>query len=229
MTSPGSDRVDECARRSGTARWTSTGHESITSRRATACTWSCSTASATSPGIGVGADLLWNSLEVLRAVVDRSGQRDVLRDRLPELAMPTLIVWGERDRVVPLAQARDAVGRLRRARLVVIPDCGHLPQIERPELFLKALGSFLDGPSAGPNRPEATPGNFGHRRSHGTGPTLTPADEEFDIVLAAAVLHHLLADQEWRDVFAAFYRACGPAACCGSSTWWRVRSLRSGD
>jgi SAM-dependent methyltransferase len=66
------------------------------------------------------------------------------------------------------------------------------------------------GRAPGPNRPEATPGNFGHRRSHGTGPTPTPADEEFDIVLAAAVLHHLRADQEWRDVFAAFYRALRP-------------------
>jgi pimeloyl-ACP methyl ester carboxylesterase len=94
-------------------------------------------------------DFLGNSLEVLRAVVGPSGQREVLRDRLAELAMPTLIVWGQRDRVVPLAQARDAVGRLRLARLVVIPDCGHLPQIERPELFLAALGSFLDGPIAG--------------------------------------------------------------------------------
>ena len=82
-------------------------------------------------------------------MVGPSGQREVLRDRLAELAMPTLIVWGQRDRVVPLAQARDAVGRLRLARLVVIPDCGHLPQIERPELFLAALGSFLDGPIAG--------------------------------------------------------------------------------
>jgi pimeloyl-ACP methyl ester carboxylesterase len=94
-------------------------------------------------------DFPWNTLEVLRAVVGRSGQREVLRDRLPELAMPTLIVWGERDRVVPLAQAREAVGRLRRGRLAVIPDCGHVPQIERPELFLEAVGAFLDGPIAG--------------------------------------------------------------------------------
>jgi tRNA (cmo5U34)-methyltransferase len=36
-------------------------------------------------------------------------------------------------------------------------------------------------------------------------------DGEFDIVLAAAVLHHLRTDQEWRDVFAAFYRALRPA------------------
>jgi 2-hydroxy-6-oxonona-2,4-dienedioate hydrolase len=94
-------------------------------------------------------DFLRNTLEALRAVVGPSGQREVLRDRLAELAMPTLIVWGARDRVVPLAQARDAVGRLRRGHLAVIPDCGHVPQIERPELFLQALGSFLDRPIAG--------------------------------------------------------------------------------
>ena len=40
-------------------------------------------------------------------------------------------------------------------------------------------------------------------------------DEEFDIVLAAAVLHHLRADPEWRDVFAAFHRALRP----GGSLW----------
>jgi tRNA (cmo5U34)-methyltransferase len=40
-------------------------------------------------------------------------------------------------------------------------------------------------------------------------------DEEFDIVLAAAVLHHLRADQEWRDVFAAFHRVLRP----GGSLW----------
>ena len=40
-------------------------------------------------------------------------------------------------------------------------------------------------------------------------------DEEFDIVLAAAVLHHLRADHEWRDVFAAFHRALRP----GGSLW----------
>ena len=40
-------------------------------------------------------------------------------------------------------------------------------------------------------------------------------DEGFDIVLAAAVLHHLRADQEWRDVFATFHRALRP----GGSLW----------
>ena len=149
MTSPGSDRVDECAPEIGDREVDLNGSRVHYLTAGDGLHLVLLHGLGDIAGIGVGADLLWNSLEVLRAVVDRSGQRDVLRDRLPELAMPTLIVWGERDRVVPLAQARDAVGRLRRARLVVIPDCGHLPQIERPELFLEALGSFLDGPSAG--------------------------------------------------------------------------------
>lgn len=41
------------------------------------------------------------------------------------------------------------------------------------------------------------------------------SDGQFDIILAAAVLHHLRADAEWRDVFAAFHRALGP----GGSVW----------
>jgi len=118
----------------------------------------------------VGADFLWNSLEVLRVVVDRSGQRDVLRDRLPELAMPTLIVWGERDRVVPLAQARDAVGRLRRARLVVIPDCGQPPAD-------RATGTLPGGAGLVPGRAERR-GRIGRKPRRvisGTGDLTAPA------------------------------------------------------
>jgi tRNA (cmo5U34)-methyltransferase len=54
-------------------------------------------------------------------------------------------------------------------------------------------------------------------------------DGQFDIVLAAAVLHHLRTDEEWRRVFAAFLGRCVPAARCGCSIWWRVRSRRSGN
>ena len=79
---------------------------------------------------------------------------------------------GARDRVVLLAQARDAVGRPRRGRLAVIPDCGHLPQIERPEHFLEALGSFLDGPAgSGGSRAGSS---SRRRRSHGAGAAGTP-------------------------------------------------------
>jgi pimeloyl-ACP methyl ester carboxylesterase len=82
-------------------------------------------------------------LTALRSLVDPAGQREVLVDRLPLLEMPTLVVWGARDRVFPESQARDAAARLRKGSLAVIPDCGHLPHIECPDQFVAALNRFL--------------------------------------------------------------------------------------
>jgi len=67
---------------------------------------------------------------------------DIL-DRLEEVKVPTLIVWGRNDRVVP---ARDAAGfaqRLRNSRTVIFDETGHLPQLERPVRFNRVLETFL--------------------------------------------------------------------------------------
>ena len=82
-------------------------------------------------------------LATLRALVSPAGQREVLLDRLPLLEVPTLAVWGERDRVFPESQGRGAAARLREGSLELIPDCGHLPHVERPDAFVAALGRFL--------------------------------------------------------------------------------------
>jgi pimeloyl-ACP methyl ester carboxylesterase len=82
-------------------------------------------------------------LSVLRAIVSPLGQREVLVDRLPSLKVPTLVVWGERDRVFPRSQARDAVTRLRDGSLSLIPNCGHMPHVECPDRFLGAIDGFL--------------------------------------------------------------------------------------
>jgi pimeloyl-ACP methyl ester carboxylesterase len=82
-------------------------------------------------------------LAAVRAQVELRGQREVLLDQLPTLQIPTLVVWGVRDRVFPEAQARDAVARLRDGSLSLIPDCGHMPHIECPDLFVATLGEFL--------------------------------------------------------------------------------------
>lgn len=82
-------------------------------------------------------------IAALRATVDLEGQREVLLDELPRLQMPTLVVWGASDRVFPASQAREAVARLRHGALELIPDCGHLPQVERPDLFVAALNRFF--------------------------------------------------------------------------------------
>jgi pimeloyl-ACP methyl ester carboxylesterase len=82
-------------------------------------------------------------LNVLRALVSPLGQREVMVDLLPALEIPTLVVWGERDRVFPQSQAREAVSRLREGSLALIPECGHMPHVECPDHFLAALGQFL--------------------------------------------------------------------------------------
>jgi pimeloyl-ACP methyl ester carboxylesterase len=71
------------------------------------------------------------------------GQREVLVERLPSLGVPTLVVWGARDRVFPQSHARGAVVRLREGSLALIPDCGHMPHVECPDRFLAALDGFL--------------------------------------------------------------------------------------
>jgi pimeloyl-ACP methyl ester carboxylesterase len=84
-------------------------------------------------------------LTVLRALVSPLGQREVLVERLPSLKIPTLVVWGARDRVFPESQARDALAHLPEGSLAVIPDCGHMPHVECPDRFLAALSEFLGG------------------------------------------------------------------------------------
>ena len=84
-------------------------------------------------------------LAVLRSQVSLAGQREVLVDRLASLKIPTLVVWGVRDRVFPVSHAREAVAHLQEGSLALIPDCGHMPHIECPDRFLAALGEFIGG------------------------------------------------------------------------------------
>ncbi len=83
------------------------------------------------------------TLAALRGQLDLEGQREVLLDRLSGLEMPTLVVWGARDLVFPPSQAQDAVARIRKGSLALIPDCGHMPHVERPDRFVVALNEFL--------------------------------------------------------------------------------------
>jgi pimeloyl-ACP methyl ester carboxylesterase len=63
---------------------------------------------------------------------------------LHRVDVPTLLVWGANDRVYP-RELGDAYAKLiPDATLVVVPDCGHLPHIERREAFVAALAEFLE-------------------------------------------------------------------------------------
>ena len=64
-------------------------------------------------------------------------------DRLDDVEVPTLIVWGRNDRVVPPADALEYGRLLRNSETVIFDDCGHVPQAERPVRFNRLLEEFL--------------------------------------------------------------------------------------
>lgn len=66
-----------------------------------------------------------------------------IRDRLPEIACPTLIVWGARDRLVPVSDAYEFARLIPDARKVVYADTGHVAMLERPTAFNALLRAFL--------------------------------------------------------------------------------------
>jgi pimeloyl-ACP methyl ester carboxylesterase len=66
-----------------------------------------------------------------------------LSERLPQIACPTLIVWGEDDRVIPVRDAARFEQLIPDARAVVLPDTGHMAMLERPEHFNALLDEFL--------------------------------------------------------------------------------------
>ena len=84
-------------------------------------------------------------LHTLRAVIDPGGQRVSAMDRL-YLAedMPTLIVWGDRDPIIPIEHGRRAQKVIPGSRLVEIPGAGHWPMLDGPERFSDELTAFIE-------------------------------------------------------------------------------------
>jgi pimeloyl-ACP methyl ester carboxylesterase len=79
-----------------------------------------------------------------RAVVGTEGQRVAAADRLYLAdALPLLIVWGERDPIIPVHHARETHEALPGSRLEVFEDAGHMPQLEDSRRFVAVLERFL--------------------------------------------------------------------------------------
>jgi pimeloyl-ACP methyl ester carboxylesterase len=66
-----------------------------------------------------------------------------LADQLGKVKTPTLVITGDDDRIVPTAQSIRLAAEIPGAKLVVIPNCGHVPQEEQPAAFLAAVREFL--------------------------------------------------------------------------------------
>lgn len=64
-------------------------------------------------------------------------------DRLGEIAIPTLVLCGADDGMVPPENSRQIAARIPGARLELIPQCGHLPMLEQPEAVARLVLDFL--------------------------------------------------------------------------------------
>jgi pimeloyl-ACP methyl ester carboxylesterase len=83
-------------------------------------------------------------IHTLRGVIDPTGQRVSATDRLYLASkMPSLVVWGGRDRIIPVAHARPAHEGMPGSRLELFEDAGHFPQLDDPLRFGQTLESFL--------------------------------------------------------------------------------------
>jgi len=69
-----------------------------------------------------------------------------IRDRLGEIDVPTLVVWGELDRLVPLRDAAEFEWLIRDARKVIYEDTGHMVMLERPQRFNADVRAFVEEP-----------------------------------------------------------------------------------
>lgn len=106
----------------------------------------------------------------IRAVVEPGGQSVSALSRLYLAGeMPTLIIWGERDRIIPVSHAQRAHQAIRGSRVEIVPGVGHFPHVEEPVLVAEIIRSFVRGTapsSASPERfrellrrpPDAGPG-----------------------------------------------------------------------
>jgi pimeloyl-ACP methyl ester carboxylesterase len=109
-------------------------------------------------------------IHTLRGVIDPGGQRVSARDRLYLAAeVPTLIVWGSRDHIIPVAHGRRAHAEMPGSYFLEIPDAGHFPQLDRPAELVEALVTFIDSTEP------AHPGPDRLRERLLAGPDLRPA------------------------------------------------------
>lgn len=72
-----------------------------------------------------------------------ASQASKLEERLDEFDLPVLVLTGDTDRIVPTEQSIRLAGELPHAVLVVIPQAGHVPHEEQPDLFMQAVSEFL--------------------------------------------------------------------------------------
>ena len=86
-----------------------------------------------------------NKEAVAQGSVAMSTRPDSLKD-LPTIDVPTAVIVGEADAITPLANAKTMADAIPGASLSVVPDAGHISNIDAPEAFEKAIRAWLRRP-----------------------------------------------------------------------------------
>ncbi len=80
-----------------------------------------------------------------RSVIDHRGQRVSARDRLYLAdSVPSLIVWGERDRIIPCSHGKRAAAEMPGSRFELFEGAGHFPHLDHPIRFSRLLARFVN-------------------------------------------------------------------------------------
>jgi len=67
-------------------------------------------------------------------------------EQFGRMQIPVLGIWGDHDKLTTLSNVLRSLGKLRRVRTVIVPRCGHMPMVERPEETVFHLERFLQSP-----------------------------------------------------------------------------------
>jgi pimeloyl-ACP methyl ester carboxylesterase len=95
-------------------------------------------------------------VRTMRGVIEPTGQTVNASDRLYLAAhVPTMIVWGDQDGIIPVAHAHAAHDLIPTSRLEIIEGVGHFPHVEQPDTFAALLVDFLESSQPASTRHEA--------------------------------------------------------------------------
>ena len=88
-----------------------------------------------------GHDASHRCLTIMTSAAENNGDPGRVR-------APTLLVWGDEDRLIPMSHGKRLARAIAGARLEIVPASGHMPFIERPDEFLRVVRPFLAAPAA---------------------------------------------------------------------------------
>ncbi len=80
-------------------------------------------------------------VETAKELIPRDAEE--ITKHYKEINIPTLLIWGQYDKVIPLEIGRRLQKDIPNSKLIVIPECGHMPPEEKPKETAKIISDFL--------------------------------------------------------------------------------------